>query len=237
MTILSSLIGLIATVPQDHTIDEAVQTNLKDATFVATVVRGDQGELAKINKDFGASYRFRTTTVFMKEPFKLRLETKVDDMDIYYIINGVRQMYRVPKAHINQRNDLTGSPGRRQTAFDFGLLTPSLFRSLFNGKFIRVDRASGAWVFDVTYKPELHDTTRSRIWVDPAKKYIMKREWYNQVGELRAVFTYENPKESDGVWFPTRFTARNTENRVAGVTQYESLKANTGLGDSLFNMN
>lgn len=236
MVIVSPLLGLIVGTQQEHSISEVVQPNLKDATFVATVVKGDQNELAKINKDFGASYRFKYTKVFMKDPFRLRLETKVDDMDIYYIINGVKQMYKVPKARINQRNDLSDSPGRRQTAFDFGLLTPSLFHSLFNAKFVRVDRATSAWVFDVTYKPELHDTTRSRIWVNPSKKFIEKREWYNQIGELRAVFTYENPKEADGVWFPTRFTARNTENKVAGVTQYESLKANSGLPDSLFTM-
>lgn len=237
MTIVSPLLGLIAGFQQEHSISEVVQSNLQDATFVATVVRGDQTELAKINKDFGQSYRFRYTKVYMKEAFRLRLETKVDDMDIFYIMNGTKQMYKVPKARINQKNDLSDSPGRRQSAFDFGLLTPSLFKSLFNAKFVRVDRATSAYVFDVTYKPELHDTTRSRIWVDPDKKYVMKREWYNQVGDLRAVFTYEDPKEANGVWFPTRFTARNTDNKVAGVTQYESLKANTGLPDSLFTMN
>ena len=236
MTILSPLLGLVAGFQQDHGISEVCQSNLRDATFVATVVRGDQNELAKINKDFGASYRFKYTKVFMREPYALRLETKVDDMDIYYIINGSKQMYKVPKARINQRNDLSSSPGRRQSVFDFGLLTPSLFTSLYSAKFVRVDRATSDYVFDIHYK-DPHDTTRSRIWVDPNKKFITKREWYNQVGELRAIFTYDNPKQADGVWFPTRFTARNTENRVAGVTQYESLKANVGLSDNLFTMN
>ena len=39
-------------------IEDYVQKDLKDATFVAKKVRASQRELQKINDDFGMSYRF-----------------------------------------------------------------------------------------------------------------------------------------------------------------------------------
>ncbi|MBI3721813.1 MAG: hypothetical protein HY248_04595, partial [Fimbriimonas ginsengisoli] len=113
-------------------IDDFVQPRLHDASFTARVEKGDQNELAKINKDFGQAYRFQFTNVKVKEPFKLRLETNVEDTEITYVINGARQMYWIPKARIHISKDFSSEPGRRQSALDFGLLTPSLFESLFD---------------------------------------------------------------------------------------------------------
>jgi len=49
-----------------------------------------------------------------------------------------------------------------------------------------------------------------------------------------ATFLYENPKQIGGVWMPTKVTVRNADNKVAGVMNYEGLKVNVGLEDSLF---
>jgi outer membrane lipoprotein-sorting protein len=230
------VIALIASSYQTS-IQSVLQPELHDASFTARVIKGDQAELAKVNKDFGQAYRFQYTTVKMKEPFKLRLETNVEDTEITFIVNGVHRLVRVPKARIVQREDLTSSPGKRQTALDFGLLVPSLFKSLYSAKFIRLDRATGALVFDITYQHTEDDTSRSRIWVDPERHYIIKREWFNQVGRQLATFLYERPREVNGIWMPTRLTVKNTDDRVAGVTQYDSLRVNTGLSDDLFNTN
>ena len=215
-------------------IDGVLSRGFQDASFTARILRGDQPELAKINKDFGQSYRFQYTTVKMKEPFMLRLETNVDDTDITFVINGAHKMFRIPKARLVQREDLSKAPGRRQTALDFGLLPPSLFKDLYDATFVRIDRASGAYVFDVTYKKNLEDTSRSRLWIDPERHYIVKREWYNQVGRQLATFFYDKPRQISGVWLPTRLTVKNVDNKVAGVTQYDGIKVNTGLDDALF---
>jgi hypothetical protein len=63
---------------------------------------------------------------------------------------------------------------------------------------------------------------------------VTRREWYNQYGRQLATFTYENPKQFSGVWFPTRLTVKNVDNVVAGITRYDSIKVNSGLADSLF---
>jgi hypothetical protein len=222
--------------PATPTIEEFCQRDLRDASFVAIKVRASQIELQKINDDFGTSYKFDQIQFQYKEPLKLRLEAKVEDTSMLYIIDGPKQVIRVPRLKVNSRQDLSKSPGRRQTPLDFGVLTPSLFTDLFVAKFVRTDRETGDLVFDITYNPSLDDTSRHRVWVDKAKGIVDKREWYNQRGKQLATFLYSAPKEIGGVWIPTQMTVKNNDNVVAGITRYDSVKVNTGLPDSLFEM-
>lgn len=217
------------------TLDDIVSPGFRDAAFTARVTKAAQSELGKINKDFANSYRFSSTKVFVKEPFMLRLEATVDDTDILFILNGTTRVVRVPRARISQRENLSKSPGKRQTLLDFGLLTDSMFKGLFEAKYVRTDRATGDFVFDITYLKAFDDTSRSRVWVDPAKRYVTKREWYSQPGRQLATFLYENPVKQGSTWFPTRLTVKNVDNRVAGVTDYVGVKLNAGLSDNLFN--
>jgi outer membrane lipoprotein-sorting protein len=218
---------------QSPSIMEYVQRDLRDATFQAKVVTAAQRELQKINRDFGQSYRFDTTNIQVKEPLRLRMEAKVADASLLYVINGTDQLTRIPRLGVNQRVNLRDAPGRRQTLLDFGVLTPALFEELFTAKFVRSDRATGHQVFDLTYQSP-RDTSRMRIWVDPNRKVVSRREWYGQDGRQKATFLYEEPQQVGGVWFPTRATVRNVENRVAGVMRYENLRVNTGIADSVF---
>lgn len=232
---MTSIIAAVALGQSTVKISDCWQTGFQDASFVASVASSNQKELAKINKDFANSYRFKSTEVVLKEPFKLRLETKVDDMDILFIVNGSTRVVRIPSRGIRNKENLSKAPGKRQTALDFGLLTPALFNNLFQAKFVRVDRATGDTVFDLTYIPALDDTTRHRIWVDADQKFINKREWYSQNGgHLLATFLYSDAKKFGSVWFPTKLTVKNAENKVAGSTTYSKVKVNSGVADSNF---
>src|SRR5687767_5761808 len=117
---------------QGANIKDFIQSNFEDAAFTARKKVGNYRELAKINKDFGQSYRFEYTTVKLKEPMKLRLDSKVEDANVTLILNGTQQLIRIPG--LNQKQNLSRSPGRRQTPLDFGLLTPSMFNDLFEAK-------------------------------------------------------------------------------------------------------
>ncbi|MCO5298281.1 MAG: outer membrane lipoprotein-sorting protein [Fimbriimonadaceae bacterium] len=221
---------------QAPSLDDILAPGFEDATFTARVSTANQRELGKINKDFANSYRFNSTKVFVKEPFMLRLEATVDDTDILFILNGTTRIVRVPRAKISQRENLAKAPGKRQTLLDFGLLTRSMFNGLFEAKYVRTDRATGDYVFDITYLKAFDDTSRSRVWVDPDKRYITKREWYSQPGRQLATFFYDNPIRQGSTWFPTKLTVKNVDNRVAGVTDYVGVKLNGGLNDSLFSV-
>ena len=231
-SLILALLGAVAA----PDISSFVQSKLKDATFTARVGRSDQRELKKINDDFAQSYRFKSTKVYAKEPFKLRLEATVEDQSIYFILNGTTRWYRLPSANINHKEDLSGQPGKRQTWLDFGVLTPGLFRNLFVGTFVRTDKDSGRIVFDITYANSSEDSSRHRVFIDPAKKYVTRREWYAQDGTLRAIFLYEAPVHMNGAFFPTKLTVKNAEGKTAGTSSYIDIKLNAGLADSLFSV-
>jgi outer membrane lipoprotein-sorting protein len=236
MTNALVLLTAFLTTQSGPTAADIVQPNLHDMQFTAYNKVGNQSELAKINKDFGESYRFKYLQVWAEEPFKLRLETKVNDTSILYILNGTTRIYSIPRAKIRQKEDVGKGPGKRQTWLDFGLITKSMTDDLFEVKFVRNDRATGDLVFDLTYPKSMKDTSRHRIWVDKQKRYITKREWYSQKGPQLATFFYEDAVQYDGVWVPTRLTVKNVDNRVAGVTEYSAIKVNNGISDAKFDI-
>ncbi|MBX3112915.1 MAG: outer membrane lipoprotein-sorting protein [Fimbriimonadaceae bacterium] len=232
-TALTAAVSLI--LGQSHSIYDYVQPNLKDVSFTAKVGDANQKELAKINEDFAKSYRIKSTLVRLKEPMKLRVESELDpDNKIVMVLNGATQSYRYPRAGLGGKQNLSRSPGKRQTFLDFGLLTPGLFKDFYVPHFVRMDRDSGLAVFDLTFPKALDDTSRQRVFIDPSKHYIVKREWYAQEGNLRAVFHYDKPVQSGGVWIPTKTTVYNAERKVAGVTNYSGVRANSGLSEDLF---
>lgn len=235
---MTALLAAVALAPADPSITSYVQTRLEDLSFTAKVLNAKQAELKKINQDFSVSYRFSSSKVWMKEPLMLRMESTVEDTQIFYIVNGSRRLVSVPRTGLRQREDLSRAPGKRQTPLDFGLLTPSLFRNFFTAKYVRTEtrgELKGCLVFDLTYVPSMDDTSRHRVWVDPSRRITPKREWYSQNGGyLVATFAYTDVKTLDGVNVPTKVTVSNADGKVAGSTGYRDLKANSGLPESLF---
>lgn len=232
-----NLIAFTALALADPTISSYTQGSLKDLSFTAKVQSAKQSELAKINQDFAKSYRFKTSNVWLKEPMKLRMEARVEDTDIFFIINGGKKLVRIPRINVNQKDDVSKAPGKRQTPLDFGFITPSMLNGFLKGAFVRTESRgeySGDIVFDLTYIPSLDDSSRYRVWIDPNKKYTTKREWYSQAGFLMATFTYTNPKEVSGVWIPTTVTVKNADGKFGGSTSYLNVKVNSGVPDSLF---
>ncbi len=234
MTTLLAATAFMLVGQANYDAGDIVQKGIKDISFTARVDFGNQYELAKINKDFGDSYRVSYSLIKTKEPFKVRVEGKVGDTTALYILNGTKRVYSIPRLKLKQKEDVAKGPGKRQTYLDFGLLTPSLTDELFNADFVRVDRATNDLVFDLTYKK--NDKSRHRVWVDPKKKIVTKREWYNQKGKQLATFFYEKPVEIDGVWMSTMATVKNVDNKKAGVLLYENIKVNQGISDSLFDI-
>jgi outer membrane lipoprotein-sorting protein len=220
---------------QSKDIEAYCQAGLRDLAFSGKVVKAKPGEAAKIDNDYRRNLSFQNFTVAAKEPFKLRIEVSTDDTKVIYVVNGTTQLMRIPKMKISQKVSLAEEPGRRQTFFDFGILTPSLVKSYFISKFVRFDRESGDAVFDLTW-PITHDTSRHRVWIDRTQKFIKKREWYSQTGTQKATIFYTNPVSVSGVTFPTTQQVFNIENKLAGEFKYTGVKVNEGLAESLFSI-
>ena len=218
------------------TIATYCQGGLHDATFTAKVVSGDQAALAKIGKDFGTSYKFSSAQVFIEEPFKLRVESNWEGSKVVMVENDLTTVYSIPGTGIKKARDLTHSPGGRQTLMDFGILTPSLFASVFDAAFVSENTGDGTVTFDLTFKasPDYKDTTRHRIVIDAAKQFVVRREWYGQDGVLKATFVYGVPVQVAGCWVPTDMKVSNSEGKLAGETRADGLKVNAGVDEKLF---
>lgn len=210
-----------------------VQSNLKDLAVSARVLSSDVRELKKIKSDYAQNYTFDRSNVLFKDPFKLRVDSTVEDTTISITYNGSNLRIKAPG--VSSRQDITNEPSRRETALDFGLLIPSLFNGFFNARFVRMDRETGCPVFDITYVDRT-ESARYRVWIDPTRKITTKREWYNRYGTQIATFYYDRPEHVNGVWVPTMITVKNVENKVGGSTRYEAIKVNAGIADSMFNV-
>ena len=227
--------GLVLLKGQGPAITDLVQPDFQDASFQVKLIYANQSELQKINKDFGESYKFKTMDVKLKEPFKVRMTGTVEDTSVMFVLNGSSRVMSVPKIGFHRKENLDDEPGKRQTPLDFGFLTPSMFQGLFDAKFIRTDRATGDYVYDITYNPKYNYKSYYRIWVDPSKHYTTKREWYRKDRQL-ATFYYSEPVNQGGVWLPTHLLVKNVDDQRAGETEYTAMKINTGLSDDLFRL-
>jgi outer membrane lipoprotein-sorting protein len=219
---------------QSQDISSYVQGGLRDLSFKATVVKKNLTEAQKIDSDYSKNFSFGSIKIFAKEPFKLRLEAQIDDTNVLMITNNNTQVMRIPKLRMNQKTDLTDAPGRKQTFLDFGMITGTIATQFYQSKFVRIDRATGAAVFDLTFPAKMDNTTRQRVWIDKALKYTIKREWYGQTGQLKGVAIYSDPATEGGVAFPRKFQMFNAENKLAAETKYTDVKINDGIADEMF---
>jgi outer membrane lipoprotein-sorting protein len=211
-------------------LDQLAALNLSDLEARVKVLRADQAELGKINRDFGLAYMLKDITMRFKEPNKLRMEGSIGSI----VMNGSARHFRVPALHLSKRDDLGESPGRRYTLLDVGLLTRSSAAAV-DGHYLRDEKVGEieTRVFEAAYRGDT--ANKYVLWVDPKTHVVAKREWLDGEGKLKATFLYQAPTEvSPGVWVPTRVEIRNRDDAVAAVTSYSEVKVNQGLSDSLF---
>lgn len=229
--LLAGLLLFAGAKPETPQLSDIVVLDLKDFQATVKVDKADRVELDKINRDFGMAYRLHDLTMRYKEPNKLRMEGTIGRL----IFNGTTRQFKLTlPIKLTHKDELGDSPGRRYTLFDIGVLTPCAL-AVMETKFIRVEPLDGTptQVFEMKYRGDV--ATKFNVWVDPVRKVVLKRAWYDASGKLKAVFLYQEHRElRPGFWAPTRLEVRNGEDAVAGVTLYSDLKINQGLDDSLF---
>ncbi len=217
---------------QQPSLDAYVTRGIDDlrASVVATNV--DAAAVEKINRDFASLYRLRKLTVFVKAPDRFRFENEIG----VYIVNGSTRYYSVAALKLRKRDDLGPLLSKRPSLLDMGVLTPSVVANL-DARFVRAELLAGTStaVFDVTFRQE--DSVRYRLWLDEKTRVIVRREWRDGAGKLRATFVCGEAREAKpGIWLPTRIEVRNAEGSVAGVLSYSDTSLNSGLDESLFSI-
>src|SRR5438552_13241051 len=83
-------------------LNDLVTPELSDFQATVAVVKSDQSELEKINRDFGMAYRLKDLVMSYKEPNKLRMEGRIGVL----ILNGSIRYYHIPQLRITKREDL-----------------------------------------------------------------------------------------------------------------------------------
>jgi outer membrane lipoprotein-sorting protein len=208
---------------------------LDDFTAEIAVSKANQTELAKINKDIGLAYRFKSAKVSYKEPNQVRMEGAAEGSKITWVMNGVAQVVYINGKKVSERK-YTDAPGKRKSLMDVGLVS-EYYLTYTNAKFLREGSVDGTKcaVFEMRYDAKFDDTSHHTVYIDPATRCVLRREAYSQEGKLQAVYFYRDPKQiAPGVWFPSRVEAQNLDRVIAGVTEYRNIKVNSGLPESLF---
>jgi outer membrane lipoprotein-sorting protein len=166
---------------------------------------------------------------------KLRVDSKAGLFSVRYVINGKRKSTQVPGLHINKVKDITGKPGMEQSMLDSGIITPGFLADSVESRFVGYQKLDGRKVpeFEFWYTDE-PNSRHHFVWMDPAKRYVLRHDVFNRSGGLKMRFVFKQPTKAAGVWVPTRVEVYNAELRQAAVTQYTNIRVNTGLSESLF---
>jgi outer membrane lipoprotein-sorting protein len=208
----------------------------KDVRLECKVVHADMTELKRIGKDFPKSFEVKNTTAFYKAPRMMRIDGKLGMVGIVLIMNGDYKGVRVPSLHITKKENIASKPDRRQTDFDLGIISESLWQDYIILD-IATEKSSDGAVRKVTM---VHDNDRDRkivCWIDADTYKLMKVERYKWRGPLEARYVYSKHTYVDGaIWVPGRVDVYSPEGKLAATTLYENVKVNTNITDSLFKL-
>lgn len=216
-------------------------TTLTDLQATLTVTQTDTKELDKIGKDFSLIYRLRNIVLYYKASDRVRLEGSSHVYgDALLISNGPSVFYAVPRMRIRKTEDLTDAPVHRQSLLELaGIITPETLK-LMRAEFVKSDTLDGKpggklmEIYDLKFRMK-GVGPRYRIWLDPATRVTLKREWYDSANKLRATFSYLAPHEAaPNVWLPDRCEVRNSDSVLAAILTTKDAKVNQKLGDELF---
>jgi len=234
--------GVRCATSQPPSLADLAVSSVRDLEASVSVVHADLPALEKINKDFGIAYRLREVTIRYKEPDKFRMDSRIGVM----IVNGPTRYIRVPQLGIRRRDDVGAALSRRHSLLDLGLVTTDAAARL-TSRHLRSEklRDVNAYVFEAAPKPSAADGAgadpaasskdRYLLWIDPNRRTVIRRQWLDENGDIRATFDYLEPREVEpGVWMPTKIEVRNMAGALAGVTVYKDIKINRSPADSLF---
>ena len=212
-------------------ITSLTSAKIKTLAMDTEVVQENRPELKRIDGDFAQAYRIHNVAISYAYPDKLHFESVVLKAHIAYTINGNQKFTSVPTFHVHKVEDVTNSPGKKQSLMDCGMIPPELLTA-YDATYLR--KEGGNFVFQFMPKQK-SEKFRDVVWIDPKTKITTKREHYDRDGHLIAWFQYQNPQQIvPGVYVPTRVEVYNPYNKLAAVTAYRNIRVNKPLDMTIF---
>lgn len=212
---------------------EQATKGFKDISLVGNVTYKNRDALAKVDASYSRLYEFKTANVFYKAPDKLRMEGKLGMVKFEYIINGGTKCFRAPAIKMNKKEDYSKDPAKLQDAFDFGLITPAMWKSRS---------------IEIMDDPEADANNEIKIklswpkgnmayyaWVDVQNLWLKKFEKRDSKNNLEVRIVYSDPiKAGDAIWMPQKVEMYAPDGIKAGSSEFTNIKVNTDLQDKLF---
>jgi hypothetical protein len=213
------------------------QTALRDFNASTAIVQKNDEALNKIGRNFAQGYRVRSSTIWYKEPSKLRVDAKAGFLSVRYVINGTRKATQVPGLHINKVKDIAGHPGEAQGMLDSGIITRSFLANSVASRFVGRRKLEGREVpvFEFWYTAD-KVSRHHLLWMDPEKKIILRHDVDNRHGGPWVRYVLKQPIQVSGIWVPTRLEVYDAEGQLAAVTRYTQVKVNSGVSEGLFRL-
>lgn len=212
---------------------ESATKGFSDISMTVTVDLKDKNALMKMEPSYARLYECKTANVYIKMPDKVKTEGKLGMVKFEYIINGTTKIFRAKNLRVNQKEDCAKKPAKLQGAFDFGLLTTSLWSS----RIVKIipdaqAEANGEIKLKLNW---IVGSTGHIIWIDAKDLYLKKVQKVDGQDKVESTVVYSNPTRVDSIMVPTKAELFSPEGVSVGISTLSNIKVNTNLSDSIFN--
>lgn len=212
---------------------ESATKGLADISMTITVNLKDKKALEKMEPSYARLYECKTASVAIKQPDKVRTESKLGMVKLEYIINGTTKIFRAKNLRINQKEDCSKRPAKLQSAFDFGLVTATLYNNRSVTVITDADAEARGEIKARLQWPT--GNTGHVIWLDAKDLYLKKVEKHDGKDRIESTVIYSKPVKTDAIIVPTVAELISPDGVSVGTMEISNIKINTNLSDTLFN--
>jgi hypothetical protein len=182
----------------------------------------DEKQVAALDSDEARLFALHKVNLDYTEPNKLRLQAMTPkNGQATLAADEDTRRYMVGEHGKPSTQDLSNAPTRRLSLLDFcGVLTPGIFDTV-RARYVRREKLADvqAVVYDLSYW-RTEKVAYQRLWIDPDRHIVVKREVYDRKSKLKAVTLYHQPtKAESNTWLPGRVELQNAmRKRIALFT-------------------
>ncbi|MCW3097784.1 MAG: hypothetical protein JWL77_3402 [Chthonomonadaceae bacterium] len=189
------------------------------------------------DKDLNRLYALHDVTLEYKESNQLRLTANAPkDGAETLLVNDDQRSFAVGQGKKVSHQDLSSSPAKRSFLFEFcGVLTTDIFDTM-RARYVKQEPVEDVHtlVYDLTYWG-LDDSPYHRIWIDPDRRLIVKRESFGADSKLKRITLYKQPTQvGTNLWFPGLAELQDGNHKTIATVKITNPVANHGILDSVF---
>jgi outer membrane lipoprotein-sorting protein len=214
-------------------------TSLTDLQVILHVTTPDGKAPDLGDKELNRLYALHDVSLEYKEADHFRLSaTSPKEGKQTLVINEDQRSFTVGDGKKVTHQDLSANPAKRSFLFEVcGLLTPGIFDTV-RARFVQQETLEGVptLVYDLTYWG-LEDGPYQRVWIDPDRRLLLKRERFDAESVLRTIVLYRQPTEvGSNVWMPTTVDIQDGSRKAIATIKIARAQVNAGVSDNLFKM-